>query len=299
MGNKNSTQVKNVMNATSEQIFKSITQVKNECVQNTQASNTFDINVKDPCKELNFKTDAGKNACISALSKSQINISNITQDQDINAVASCTFTSEETAKINDKIIENLKQKAKSEEDGFTKALNGITNPGGTSGSNILNETNLKKVIDTELETDFYNGLSQNLQTDNIFNFLQSSAQNTNISNVTQYIKLEAIAKSLNKTSKLTDKITEVDQTMQQEGESEQKGVTNIVDSVIGFFTNGQNLSMVAIGIIALVLIVFLISFFATGGQQTLREGMHRGANIANARANPLGKMGGDRSMGRK
>lgn len=290
MGNNNSSTVKNVVDVTTEQIFKSITEVKNECMQNTTASNEINLKFEDPCADMT--TDTGRIACKKIAANTEINIANITQDTNILAVAECEFKNGDETKINDKIAEKLKQEAKNQDDGFTKALNSISNPGGDNSSNVLNETTLKKVLKTELTTKFYNNLSENVQTENLFNFAAQTIQNINVTDLKQTIKVKAVAKSLNDNSKVTDIIRTVDQDMNNSAENETKGVTNIMDSVMGFFKNGQNLSMIAVAIIAIVIIVTIISFFATGGQQTLREGMHRGANIANARANPLGKMGG-------
>lgn len=267
-GNSKSQQIKNFNKFTTETIFKSMTEVNNSCSQSATTDQTLNIELDGhasaaaACKAGNLEGEAYIE-CLAALNNigQDVNISGIFQDASIVAVANCSFTTEQAEQINKKLSQKLMQQGRQQEDGVAEIAKTLLKPmqiGNKENKDQINETDVTNILNTELDSKFYNTVSQNVKANQLLDIVSKGGfKTTNIKDITQEVKITAIKKAFSKNSKIIQNLDRIDKEIIQKAET-------VTDFLGGNYQEAMMLSVCSLIILGATFILALV--YDVGGQ---------------------------------
>lgn len=267
-GNSKSQQIKNFNKFTTETIFKSMTEVNNSCSQSVTTDQTLNIELDGhasaaaACKAGNLEGEAYVD-CLAALNKvgQDVNISGIFQDASIVAVANCSFTTEQAEQINKKVAQKLMQQGRQQEDGVTEIAKTLLKPlqiGNKENKDQINETDVTNILNTHLDSKFYNTVAQNVKANQLLDIVSKGGfKSTNIKDITQEVKITAIKKAFSKNSKIIQNLDKIDKEIIQKAET-------VTDFLGGNYQEAMMSSVCSLIILGATFILALI--YDVGGQ---------------------------------
>ena len=259
----------------------------------TKCSNSLDINQdiklecpKSPSESLvnltaiKYKAclDAGKDANINdfleqcePLSKTCV-ISNIDQSAVVAFNTNCKIDSNMVENMKNELAKKLKEKSEDTSDSFGNALetvaSGLTSTSKNKETTKVDVINrISSIIDVKFMQEMANSFSVNQDV------VIEGGGDSKISHISQKTQLDIVSSLTSENKVIKEMQQTLDKNEDVDNKKTKKGISDIIKD---FFSTWQNIA-IAIGLFfAVVVIIIGITFFATGGQNTIQMGIKQG-----------------------
>ena len=293
MGSSNSKSISEVATFVNTVTTNSIINNGTSCADTTTVTQDQNISV-DGSGILALETaciNAGQSAAsCAALIGSGVTVSGVSQDASVTIGSQCTVNNQSTASIQSDLINNIMQKINSSSDDVGDALKAIaTAAGGKNQSQTQLQTTVTNAITNTFTQNNLQSMVTQLaaQQSQILSF--KNQQSAAFSNINQNLQLKALYSLVAKNTTLQTAINSVDNSATQAATQTSEVLPGLWSTLQGFFTGifgtmqvAYIASGVSVGLCVLCMCIVCIAFFASGGQQTLQQGISTAGQAASS-----------------
>lgn len=291
MGNKSSRQVQALNEIVTNITFDTIININNSCKATATTGQEMNINIGASARDcLQFGYDPMQ--CAELMS-SNINVEDVQQLFQVEIDSSCELNDENTVTLQNAIAAELSAKASQENDETGAFLRGLTQMlGGGSGDNVSVQNTIENTIKNTFTKNNVNEMVKAFVGQQRLEIVIELAKNVNVKNVKQEIRSQVVGNMISKNEALIQAINDLDYQASAGGGQKNKGLTDIVDSVVGGIaslvgsvTNAYIAIAVVVALVCCLSSVMLPAIFMAAGKSGVSKNF---AGVATAAINKAG-----------
>lgn len=258
MGGSNSSLQETTSRVVSESLTESMMSVSNSKTTRVSASQVMNIEC-NPSDAVQAAYLQGYIACLAhpgrdcETSRFACVIEDLKQDSVLEYQGMSSIDSALVSQVQDKMTADLEAKLKSEKDGLAEWAKTALNVGGSGSDTSRNrsevEHRVKSVVNSELVSTVDSLFTRN-QTINL-----KSSGGLVVKRLTQSAATKLVESVLNKSSAFTSMVSELDAKTKLTTEVKSKGLVDMFESLMGFFTSASQGTALVIIVVVVALVI--------------------------------------------